>query len=198
MSQEIGPITCDVICDLLVVYASGEASEETVQLVETHLKDCPECQEALDAYKRGEDTLSELPPAERAFHIDARRILIRIQRLFFGGITLILLLVAFGIALVERWFVQGLFGIQLSQLYTLDGNANQTVWAAIGIILPVLFLLLYYWRTARTDDDTFLSLIGSLLLLFIGLIAYKFMLQAGLPGVVIAGGIVHSRIMGAG
>jgi predicted anti-sigma-YlaC factor YlaD len=36
-------IPCNVIKDLLLLYENGEASEETKNLVEEHLKDCDEC-----------------------------------------------------------------------------------------------------------------------------------------------------------
>ena len=39
---------CDIIRDLLPVYADGLASPETVRLVETHLADCESCRALLD------------------------------------------------------------------------------------------------------------------------------------------------------
>ena len=39
-------LSCEVISDLMVVYASGEASKETRRLVEEHLARCTACREA--------------------------------------------------------------------------------------------------------------------------------------------------------
>ncbi|MCD8342029.1 MAG: zf-HC2 domain-containing protein [Clostridiales bacterium] len=44
-------ITCEVICDLLPLYAEGEASSDSCALVETHLAACPACAAALEKLK---------------------------------------------------------------------------------------------------------------------------------------------------
>ena len=53
-------VTCQVVQDLLPLYAENLASEDTIKLVEEHLKDCPACQ------RRLEDLQRPLPvPADR-------------------------------------------------------------------------------------------------------------------------------------
>ncbi|MBQ7386081.1 MAG: zf-HC2 domain-containing protein [Ruminococcus sp.] len=42
---------CNVIIDLLPLYADGCCSEESVALVETHLKSCKDCKNVLDSMK---------------------------------------------------------------------------------------------------------------------------------------------------
>jgi hypothetical protein len=184
-NNEEQKIDCKVICDLMVVYASGEASEETIQFIEAHIADCPDCQEAYEAAQRGEDLLAELEPAPRPIQFDGRKILIRVQRIFFGIATLALLVAVIAIALAERWIVRGLIGIQLPQLYILPGGGE---WFLITAIFLALFGLLYFWRVrAPGGDRSPLALIGAALLFLIGLVAYKFMLEWRLPGILVAG-----------
>lgn len=44
----MGKISCDIIRDLLPVYGEGEASCDTVKLVEEHLRGCEECQKVFN------------------------------------------------------------------------------------------------------------------------------------------------------
>jgi len=189
MLNEETKIDCQVICDLMIVYASGEASEETVAFIEAHLEDCPECQEAFEAAQRGEDLLAELEPVVRPININGRKILIRIQRILFAGMTLILFLAVFGLAIAERWIVQGMLHLPLPRLYVFSGGWE---WIAVGAVLLALFGALYYWRARSTIDRSSLALTGAALLFVIGLIAYKFMLDWDLPGVIVAGTLLFA------
>ena len=45
-------ITCNVITDVLELYADGVVSEDTRQLVEEHLPECPPCSEKLELIKQ--------------------------------------------------------------------------------------------------------------------------------------------------
>ncbi len=45
------PITCNIIRDLLPLYAEGEASADTQALVEEHLAECPACAAQLEELK---------------------------------------------------------------------------------------------------------------------------------------------------
>lgn len=45
-------VSCDVIKDLIPLYAEGMLSDDTVQLVESHLKDCEECRNMLNELKQ--------------------------------------------------------------------------------------------------------------------------------------------------
>ncbi|HLF89902.1 MAG TPA: zf-HC2 domain-containing protein [Anaerolineales bacterium] len=189
MSNEEQKIDCNVICDLMVVYASGEASEETIAFIEAHITECPECQEAYEAAQRGEALLAELEPAPRPIQFDGRKILIRVQRIFFGAITFVLFLAVLGVALTERWIVQGLLRLPLPRLYAFSGGGE---WIAIGAVLLLLFGALVYWRSRSTTDRSSLALTGAALLFVIGLIAYKFMLDWNLPGVIVAGTLLFA------
>ncbi len=189
MTNETQSANCKVICDLMVVYASGEASAETVAFIEAHLDECPECREAYEAAQRGEDLLAALDPVEKPFTIDGRKILLRLQRVFFGLSALVLLLAVLGIAFFERVIVQGVFGLQLPSLYILGGLDGGVEWILAAVGLVAVFGGFHYWRTTRaTDADSpFLALIGAALLFVTGLAAYKFMVQADVPGTIIAG-----------
>ncbi len=194
-NTEQNTMDCTVICDLMIVYASGEASEETTKFIETHLEHCPECQEIYEAAQRGEGLLAELEPVERPLNIDGRKILLRIQRVFFGVSAFVLLVVVMLIASAERWVVQGLLGIPLPQLYVLGGSGGGVEWLVAGGSLLVLFAALYYWRTTKAgdgEDGSFISLISATLIFVMGLTAYKFMLQAGFPGALVGGTLVFT------
>jgi hypothetical protein len=45
-------ISCNIIADLLELYADGVVSEDTRKLVETHLNDCPACRERFAGIKQ--------------------------------------------------------------------------------------------------------------------------------------------------
>ena len=58
-------IECNIIQDLLPLYADGCCSDETRRAVEAHLKDCAACREIL-AQMRGDLPAPEIPAAEKA------------------------------------------------------------------------------------------------------------------------------------
>ncbi|WP_225742819.1 zf-HC2 domain-containing protein [Marinilactibacillus sp. Marseille-P9653] len=45
-------VSCDVIKDLIPLYAEGMLSDDTIQLVESHLEDCEECRHMLNELKQ--------------------------------------------------------------------------------------------------------------------------------------------------
>ena len=58
---------CNIIRDLLPLYAEGITSADTVFFVEEHLKDCAECRAALDGMKTPSDAekaASDLPDSD--------------------------------------------------------------------------------------------------------------------------------------
>jgi len=60
-------ISCNVIKDLLLLYENGEASEETVKLVEEHFAECSSCRELFSSNQEEviiDDILSESEKAE--------------------------------------------------------------------------------------------------------------------------------------
>ena len=189
MSNEVQKIDCNIICDLMVVYASGEASAETTAFIEAHIAECPECEEAYKAAQRGEDLLAELEPPSRPIQFDGRKILTRIQRIFFGAITFVLFITVLAIALAERWVVRGLLRLPLPRLYVFSGGGE---WIGVGAVLLVLFGALVFWRSRSGTDRSFLAITGAALLFIIGMIAYKFMLDWNVPGAIVAGTLLFA------
>lgn len=54
---------CDIVEDLLPLYADGGCSEKTAKLIRKHLDVCPECRKYLKAVKRtGKKTVSDEIP----------------------------------------------------------------------------------------------------------------------------------------
>ena len=54
---------CEVICDLLPLYADGACSKESCRMVEEHLAECPACSELLE--KLGETEIEDSLQTER-------------------------------------------------------------------------------------------------------------------------------------
>ena len=48
-------ITCDIAMDLVDIYTSGAASEETENAVREHLKTCKDCRSFFDSYRKNFD-----------------------------------------------------------------------------------------------------------------------------------------------
>ena len=59
-------LTCDVTSDLMILYATGKASEETRRSIESHLQTCTACAQAfgleLQSKKRAQLPKTEYPP----------------------------------------------------------------------------------------------------------------------------------------
>ena len=55
---------CNIVRDLLPLYAEGIASEDTVSLVEEHLETCEACRAVLDEMKLPNETGSSCDPPE--------------------------------------------------------------------------------------------------------------------------------------
>ena len=93
-------IPCDLIIDLLPLYADGTASSAANRMVEEHIRSCPECSEKLRMMKDDDHLRNAAPPAVPDDDIDymkkSRRATILIGSLImvffivFAGIMLIL------------------------------------------------------------------------------------------------------------
>lgn len=93
-------IPCDLIIDLLPLYADGTASSATNRMVEEHIRSCPECSEKLRMMKDDDHLRNAAPPAVPDDDIDymkkSRRATILIGSLMiaffiiFAGLMLIL------------------------------------------------------------------------------------------------------------
>ena len=69
-------LSCDVIRDLLPLYAAGECSGESFTLVEEHLRDCSACRELLEGLKKEEAEA----PAPVVSAGDSAEVLVRTAR----------------------------------------------------------------------------------------------------------------------
>lgn len=96
-------IDCNVIRDLLPLYAEDLVSEETAALVREHLQDCPACQAELDALTSGE-SLAAVEAKPTSHHAEEakpfKRVMKRMNRQFY---TLAYSLVIFFIFLGFGW-----------------------------------------------------------------------------------------------
>ena len=93
-------VNCDVICDLMEIYHSGEASPATRQLVEEHLEECKDCLEKYNKGSQAEQVLSQLSQTEMP--TNGTTFIARLKRLVFGFGTGILLLFTITLVLISR------------------------------------------------------------------------------------------------
>lgn len=90
-------ITCDVIGDLYPVYSEGLCSEDTRQLVESHLAECESCRRLYaDFQPAAHESASEPPESAAAFRKLNRKLRIRKFFAIIGTPLVILLLAAAG------------------------------------------------------------------------------------------------------
>ena len=114
-------MNCEVIRDLLILYADNCCSEESKALVEEHLKSCPDCRKALS------DMNAELPPAPQAPKLKAFS---RVNLWKASLLQSILLYVSFALLV---------FGV-FRESVTPEGSANG-LWA-FALIVPITGFLL--------------------------------------------------------
>lgn len=93
---------CNIVNDLLPLYADDACTDESKQLVEEHIKDCPDCAKTLEAMKEpvaiteARNTADELTEFKflKALKKASRKVKIKIDLVFF---LVILLITPFGI-----------------------------------------------------------------------------------------------------
>ena len=109
---------CEIIKDLMPLYIDGLASAESVEELQQHRKNCPECRQYLDEM-RGK--LSEIPKAEIPRKLDFLKKLKRRHRAILVGSGIFLAL----IFLLIKVFVIG-FPVRLEdvQLQTFSDGEN--------------------------------------------------------------------------
>jgi predicted anti-sigma-YlaC factor YlaD len=157
-------LSCEVISDLMVVYASGEASAETRRLVEEHLAQCPACREAFGKESMVEEELAELQPGQEP--TNGRRFIARTRRLFFAIGVGVLTLFACVLVAFERMVMEEIAGIPLSHL-----PGHTLLWLAVAAILAAVYVALLLWRGRKEQRTTPVELLLSLVtgLPFLGL-----------------------------
>ncbi|MGC9350131.1 MAG: anti-sigma factor family protein [Anaerolineae bacterium] len=146
-------VSCDVICDLMVVYASGEASPETQRLVEEHLARCPACREAFGREQAVDEALAALEP--EAGPSNGRRFIARTRRLVFAIGAGALALFACVLTGLERVVMEGIADITLARL---PGPAF--FWLVVATGMVGLYAALLLWRRGRGSESP-----GAMLLL---------------------------------
>ncbi len=148
-------ISCEVISDLMVVYASGEASPETRRLVEEHLSRCSDCREAFGKERLVEEALADLTREERP--ANGQRFLTRTRRLLFAigvGTLSVFACVLAGF----KWVI--VEGMELVSPSSMVGQGLLVLGTTLVTLMVYAFLLL--WRSRRESrtqvSDILLSL----------------------------------------
>jgi len=177
-------VNCNVVSDLMVVYASGEASPATQALVENHLAHCATCREAFGKEEIVEDTLANMERGEEP--PDGRQFITRTRRLLFAISAGILVFFACVLAGLERIVMEGIAGIPL-----LDLPGSSALWLALAATMVGLYLALLFWRSARGEsaarNNLLVSLSTAIPLLLVGLAAYHLARTGSAASVAIAG-----------
>lgn len=175
----MNPITCNIIRDLLPLYAEGEASADTQALVEEHLAECPACAAQLEELKA---PLAVPPETEQRIMARLRRK--RRNRLIRNGIIAVILVVLLVVLpvvsvmqdtaveldasdLLVETTSTGQTRLQLSDrargsvlnvVYTQDEEGNATAYVSLrnGTRLSLLpwrfYCLLYGWDYYSRDE----------------------------------------------
>jgi anti-sigma factor RsiW len=163
--------SCDVVCDLMVVYASGEASAETRQLVEEHLEHCAACREAFGKERRVEEALDELEKVEKP--ANGRRFIDRTRRVLFAAGAGTLLLFACLLA-GSKWAI--LEGMALTSIAS-RGVSDVLALGGTLVAVLALYVAVLVWRSRRATlsrrGNVLASLAGTALLTFLAFSAYQ-------------------------
>ncbi|NLO13360.1 MAG: hypothetical protein GX124_04470 [Clostridiales bacterium] len=77
-------MNCDIVTDLLPLYAEGMASDQSRELLEEHLKDCPQCRKALAGLRAAmpDGEQDTLPLKEISQKLKTRRLLTGLLAMF--------------------------------------------------------------------------------------------------------------------
>jgi len=177
-------VSCDVICDLMAVYASGQASPETERLVEEHLAHCTPCREAFGREAAVEEALTTLEPVEEPSN--GRRFITRTRRLLFAvGVGALAMLACYLVAL-QRLVIEGMAAFSLPRL-----PGPSVPWLAVAGAMLALYVVLLFWRRGRDADTAAgsfaLSLLVAAPLLVLTLVVYQLAGTGGVPVVALAG-----------
>lgn len=120
-------VSCEIIQDLLPLYSDGVCSEESGNLIQTHVQTCEKCGKALQAMKRplrGEETRETVETAQAASRAWKKNR----KRAFWTGLSLVAALVIAGVLLFlgahylptsDGADMEGLTG-QLKQMWELE------------------------------------------------------------------------------
>jgi hypothetical protein len=177
-------ISCEVISDLMAIYASGEASTETRRLVEEHLSRCSVCRQAFGKESKAERILKELETRERP--ANGRFFINRTRRLLFalgaGG----LFMYASILALFERVVMSGIARLPLPVL-----PGSDMLWLIVGASGFVFYTARLFWIGSKQEGTTeprfFPQLTIVMLLFFILSLAAYHLLVAGSLWIALAG-----------
>jgi predicted anti-sigma-YlaC factor YlaD len=176
-------ISCEVISDLMVAYASGEASGETQRLVEEHLARCPACREAFGEEPVVEEALADLEPVQKP--ANGRRFIARTRRLLFAIGAGVLFLFACVLAVFERVVMEDIAGIPLPHL-----PGHTLLWLTVAATMLGLYVALLLWRRRREPGagrgNILLSLLATIPLLIMALAVYHLVGTGTMPSVLVA------------
>jgi hypothetical protein len=168
-------LSCEVISDLMVAYASGEASAETRRLVEEHLAGCPICYQAFRGNTRVEEALANLEPVEQP--ANGSGFIARTRRLIFIIGVGSLLIFACLLVTFERVVMENAASIPLPRL-----PGPVSLWvivAAVSLLFYVAILVLNQRKDARTQFTDIVSVFMAATLLIVVVVAVFHIMGTG-------------------
>ena len=141
---------CEVIRDLLPLYADDVCSETSRELIEEHLQDCPECSAILEKIRKNEIENNLREEKEQVIEYQAKRFKRRsttvgsvVSGLFMVPI-LICLIINLSVGGSLGWFYLVLGGLAVVASWTLVPlmvQRNKLFWSFCAFVLSVLFTL---------------------------------------------------------
>lgn len=98
-------LRCDIVMDLMGLYADGAASEDTVQAVEEHLAECPMCRQFYKQYRQTPPAAQEqLYDGAMDYSVLAKRIRTRRLWTYAGMLSYISVSICMaGVLLYKKW-----------------------------------------------------------------------------------------------
>ena len=193
---------CEVIRDLLPLYADDVCSERSRELIEEHLHNCPECSAVLEKLRKNEIENNLKEEKDQVIEYQAKRFKRRSATVgsVVSGLFMVPILICFIVNMATgsslSWFYLVLGGLAIVASWTLVPlmvPKNKLFWSFCAFVLSILFTLAVSCFYSHGD---WFFLAASSFLFAAALVGLPFMLRAE-PVRAFIGGFNRWIIVGA-
>ena len=141
---------CEVIRDLLPLYADDVCSQTSRELIEEHLHDCPECSAVLEKLRKNEIENNLKEEKDQVIEYQAKRFKRRSATVgsVVSGLFMVPILICFIVNMATgsslSWFYLVLGGLAIVASWTLVPlmvPRNKLFWSFCAFVLSILFTL---------------------------------------------------------
>lgn len=148
-------ISCDIIKDLLPLYVDGACSDESVNLVEEHLKECSDCTNELSRLK--ENTPVFMLKSEENIIGTFRKS--TLKKVLFAAVCLLLfpllnmgIIAMYGLFSPKVFIISALVMLNTVVLPTIIKRNRKAVITVSSLIVPVIIFLIFGFRELLSYD----------------------------------------------